>query len=75
MFDLEEEFKKLMQEVNDKIKEKASNGEYDEWDAAALTEMVNNILNQGDTSRYGNVCPDGHDYECGWSPSMGYHCS
>ena len=72
---IEEEFKKLMQEVIDKIKYKKEAGEYEYWDAAALTQRVVSILDHGDTSRYGDTCPDGHDDDCGWSASMGYHCS
>jgi hypothetical protein len=72
---LEEEFEKLMQEVIDKIQTKKDSGEYDEWDANDLIEKVKAVLDHGDTSRYGNRCPEGHsDPDCGWSPSMGYHC-
>lgn len=24
--------------------------------------------------RLADACPEGHDYDCGWSSSMGYHC-
>lgn len=72
---LDEEFQKLMQEVIDKIQSKKDSGEYDTWDAADLTERVKSVLDHGDTSRYGNRCPEGHtDPDCGWSSSMGYHC-
>ena len=64
-----------MQEVIDKIQSKKDSGEYDRWDASYLLERVENILDHGDISNHGNQCPDGHtDSECGWSPSMGYHC-
>lgn len=75
MLDLEEEFQKLMQEVLDKIQAKKDAGEYDTWVAQELTDKVKSVLDQRDTSRYGNRCPEGHsDPDCGWSPSMGYHC-
>jgi hypothetical protein len=75
MFDIEDEFNKLMEEVKNKIQEKQDSGEYSKWDAQDLTEKVDSIISRADTSRYGNTCPDGHsDPECGWSPSMGYHC-
>ena len=62
---LDEEFQKLMQEVIDKIQSKKDSGEYDTWDAAELTEKVKSVLDHGDTSRYGNACPDGHtDPDC-----------
>ena len=74
--DLEQEFQKLMHEVIDKIQSKKDSGEYDTWDANDLDRKVKSILDHGDTSNYGNQCPEGHTYsECGWSPSMGYHCS
>jgi hypothetical protein len=73
---LEQEFCKLMQEVIDKIQSKKDSGDYDAWDATELTEKVQSIMDHGDTSRYGSRCPEGHtDPDCGWSPSMGYHCS
>jgi hypothetical protein len=73
---MELEFQKLMQEVIGKIQSKKDSGEYDEWDANDLVQRVRSILDHGDTSRYGNNCPEGHnDSDCGWSPSMGYHCS
>ena len=75
MKDLETEFKNLMQEVIDKIQAKKESGEYDSWDASELTEKVQGVLDNMDHSRYGEICPLGHDDpDCGWSPSMGYHC-
>lgn len=72
---LDQEFEKLMNEVVEKIKAKQTAGEYDKWDAQYLTSLVENIIDHGDTSRCGNKCPNGHDDpNCGWSPSMGYHC-
>jgi len=77
MIDLEEEFERLMNEVLDKIKASQIDGSYTPWEAEDLTGRVKNLLDHGDTSRFGNRCPEGHGdiEECGWSPSMGYHCS
>ena len=76
MTNLDEEFQKLMDEVIDKIQSKKDSGDYDEWDTAELTEKVKSFLNHKNTSHYGNKCPEGHsDPDCGWSPSMGYHCT
>jgi len=75
MADIENEFKKLLEEVIERISNKESSGEYDSYDASRLTQMVNNIIEHGDSSNYGGHCPEGHQYpDCGWSPSMGYHC-
>lgn len=73
--DIEQEFQKLIQEAIEKIKDKKELGEYESWEAGDLSRRFASILDHGDTSRFGNRCPDGHAYpECGWSPSMGYHC-
>jgi hypothetical protein len=72
---LEEEFQRLMQEVIANINSKVESGKYDKWNAQDLIQMVENILDHGDTSRYSNACPHGHQHDCGWSSSMGYHCS
>lgn len=73
--DVEKEFETLMKEVLEKIEAKKKAGEYDSWDADDLASKVQAILDHGDTSNYGNRCPEGHsDPDCGWSPSMGYHC-
>lgn len=74
--DLEQEFKNLMDNVLEDIEAKKYSGEYSIYDATDLSEKIKSILDHGDTSRYGNVCPEGHDNDlnCGWSPSMGYHC-
>jgi hypothetical protein len=72
---IEEEFQTLMQEAISKVEEKKSRGEIDQWDALNLIQKIENCLDHGDTSNYGNRCPEGHtDPDCGWSPSMGYHC-
>lgn len=74
--DIEEEFQKLIQEALDKITAKKEAGEYEIWEAGSLTQKFESILDHGDTSNYGNKCPIGHsDPDCGWSPSMGYHCN
>lgn len=74
--DIEQEFQKLIQEALAKIRAKQEAGEYQVWEAGPLMEKFNGILDHGDTSRYGERCPHGHsDLDCGWSPSMGYHCS
>ncbi len=74
---LEGEFISLMQELSAKIKANKEAGLYDEWDATVLQAKVQNVIDHGDTSRYGEQCPEGHGNidECGWSPSMGYHCT
>lgn len=77
---LEEEFKRLMEEAmkeaKEKLKIKVDAGELDYVDSLELSTMFDNVLNHGDTSNYGEKCPDGHDDpDCGWSPSMGYHCT
>jgi hypothetical protein len=73
--DLELEFNKLMQEVLDKIKAKNTSGEYSPWEANDLSDKVLSVMDHGSTSNY-DSCPEGHtDPDCGWSPSMGYHCS
>lgn len=74
---MEEEFNKLMQEVIDRINEKEQAGELTKWDALHLIDKVKAIIDHGDTSTYGIRCPDGHSDidDCGWSPSMGYHCN
>lgn len=75
MIDLEEEFQKLMEEVIDKINDKENAGTYNSIIASNLITKIKSLLDHGDTSRYGNSCPEGHnDPDCGWSPSMGYHC-
>lgn len=75
MIDIEEEFRKLMQEVVDKINDEKSNGGYNSFDAQYLITKVENCIDHGDESRHGFRCPEGHtDPDCGWSPSMGYHC-
>lgn len=73
--DIEQEFQKLVQEAIDKIKAREKTGEYQVWESGELIQKFGSILDHGDTSRYGNICPDGHTHECGWSPSMGYHCN
>jgi len=76
MIDIEEEFQILMREAIDRVNAKLAAGTYDTWEAQDLISKIDNILDHGDTSRCGNVCPQGHtDPDCGWSPSMGYHCS
>jgi hypothetical protein len=70
MADIEHEFRSLVQGMIDQINDKKNKGELNNWDADKLLEMVNRI----DTSLDGETCPEGHDYECGWSSSMGYHC-
>ncbi len=73
--DVEKEFQDLMNEVLEKIEQRKLNGKYEPWEGDELAEKVRSILDHGDTSRYGNRCPQGHDDpDCGWSPSMGYHC-
>lgn len=75
MTDIEDEFKKLMQEAIDKVNDKMTRGEYDLYEAQTLIDKVNNCIDHGDESRCGFRCPEGHtDPDCGWSPSMGYHC-
>ncbi len=78
---LDDEFTKLLESLRDKIKERQNNGTYDKYDADYLNTMLNNVLDHGDSTSYGLKCPYGHhEYdhegypECGWSPSMGYHC-
>lgn len=73
---LDTEFKKLMEEVLEKIQEQKASGKYESWEAGELTDKVNAIIDHGDVSNFGRQCPEGHtDPDCGWSPSMGYHCT
>jgi hypothetical protein len=73
MIDLEEEFQKLMENATKQIDSKLANGELTDDEAERLRDMINA---RPDTSRYGERCPEGHtDPDCGWSASMGYHCT
>ncbi len=75
--DLEAEFSRLMEEVIEGIKHKEEAHIYAPWEASYLEQKVRNVVDHGDTSRNGEQCPEGHGNidECGWSPSMGYHCT
>jgi hypothetical protein len=75
--DLEAEFSRLMQGVLDQIKVNKDAGLYDDFEASDLEIKVKNFLDHGDSSNYGEQCPEGHGNidDCGWSPSMGYHCT
>ena len=75
--DLEDEFSRLMEEVLEKIKANEVGGLYAPWEASYLDRKVSNLIDHGDTTNYGEQCPEGHGNidDCGWSPSMGYHCT
>lgn len=84
MDNLEQEFQKLMDEIVSQVIDKCSRGEisYQERDDlihVIATRRYQNTPESGsgpDATRYGKECPDGHDDpDCGWSPSMGYHCT
>jgi hypothetical protein len=74
--DLEVEFSNLMEEVILKIKANKKSGLYADWEASYLERQVKNLIDHGDTTNYGEQCPlgCGNIDDCGWSPSMGYHC-
>jgi len=89
MKDLEEEFNRLVQEMYLIINSRYGNYEISALEASNLTSKVEaktgvapdpqyaeqRTWDPNNDSRYGSRCPDGHaDPDCGWSPSMGYHC-
>jgi len=80
MFDLEEEWEELMDDLSNKIIDKRNAGDLTEGEAYELLQKVKaaGILGNGATpteeaGQFG-TCPQGHGPDCGWSPSMGYHC-
>lgn len=75
--DLEEEFSRLMQKVINEVRHACEEGLYTAFEASYLEHQLKNLIDHGDTTNYGEQCPEGHGNidECGWSPSMGYHCS
>lgn len=84
--DLEEEFKKLMQKNIDEVKNRTDLTVTEQADLiVAIYSRMSPPKDTGwssstqDCIDAGTVlppdCPDGHTYDCGWSSSMGYHCS
>ena len=74
MVDLEQEYQLLMLGVIKQINDKLYNGDLSSQEAEKLTKLVEyraifSVIAPEDR------CPYGHDYACGWSHSMGYHCS
>ena len=74
MIDLEQEYQELMRSVIDRIHDKAYNGDFSPEVAEKLQKMVEDRAIYSGASPE-EPCPHGHDYACGWSHSMGYHCA
>lgn len=75
MIDLEQEFEMLRRLVLHEIDLKESNNLLTTEEAEGLRTMVAaRMVTQMDVPEE-ERCPHGHNYACGWSPSMGYHCS
>jgi hypothetical protein len=70
MIDLEEEFRLLMEAAIKTIDDKENAGDFNSYEAQRLRDMVER-QQQEEADR----CPQGHTGDCGWSASMGYHCS
>jgi hypothetical protein len=73
MIDLEQEFEQLRSSVIKQINDKIESGELSAEEGGRLTEMVYARMVVS-TLPEEDRCPDGHAGDCGWSPSMGYHC-
>jgi hypothetical protein len=74
MIDLEQEFEMLKRLCLREIDNKQGNGLLTEEEAEGLRTMVAARMVSLENVPEDERCPEGHTHDCGWSPSMGYHC-
>lgn len=74
MIDLEQEFEGLRRLVLNQISSKEQAGLYTEEEAEGLRTIVAARMISLENVPEDERCPEGHVGDCGWSPSMGYHC-
>jgi hypothetical protein len=69
--DIEAEYNRMMQQITDKIKAMKDDEEISAEAAKEIVDMVEDIFYDAE-----RPCPEhGPGLDCGWSSSMGYHCS
>lgn len=75
---LEEEFQDLIEGLYHRIAEEQDEESYTNEEGNALAKMVKDKTGVDsfltNYQSYGK-CKEHEDQDCGWSPSMGYHCT